>query len=594
MLDRNAADPPREATTPSLVRGPILDRNGRILAIQTKLSSVTAWTPNIIDPEETAERLAGLLEIEQNEIENKIRESNGFLYIKRKVSPTTSRRIRELMDKGKLPGIYLEPEYGRNYPEKRLASHLIGYVGIDNNGLEGIEYTYNDILAPEPDPRNQSIQYGNQVMLTVDVNTQFSVENLAREAAEEEKAESVMLLVMDTQNGDVLSYVSIPDFDPNTFNQYSNSARRNLPISFGYEPGSVFKIFTVGSILDAGKITENSTFSCPGYYEQFTAGEPIRINCLGVHGIVDAEHIIMYSCNAGAAYASRRIEKETFYNKLSSFGFGFKTGLPLNGESSGNLRDPVNWSARSKPTIAIGQEVLVTAMQVARAATAIANEGTIIEPHIVKQIIRSDGTVIRENTRTEAGRAFSPETAEKILRYMNSATGENGTARRAQVDGIPISAKTGTSQIFDRKQGTYSADRHIASCLAVFPTDKPRYLVYAVIVNPQGDSYYGGRIAAPLVGKVINEMARMYDIPREGERVISHSGRLSLEKIEAPPINDTVPDFTGLPKRSLMPLLSREDINVVFKGEGWVVEQEPAPGTPFREGMTMRLIFDIP
>ncbi|MCK5198017.1 MAG: peptidoglycan glycosyltransferase, partial [Spirochaetales bacterium] len=267
-------------------RGPILDRNGRILAIQTQMDSVTAWMPNVKGKENTSEILADALSMNSDLILKKFINYTGFIYIKRKISPTESIRIRDLINNGEIPGISLEPEYGRNYPEQNLTSHLTGFTGIDNTGLDGIELTYNDILAPKSDSDDEII-YGNQLFLTIDLNIQYFSRKLAEKAYLEHDADSVMILVMDAGNGDFLSWVSIPDYNPNTFGLASSIEKNNLPITYAYEPGSVFKIFSLAAEMEIGGISPNSHFYCNGFYEhQFSQDETVKINCLGVHGDV--------------------------------------------------------------------------------------------------------------------------------------------------------------------------------------------------------------------------------------------------------------------------------------------------------------------
>jgi cell division protein FtsI (penicillin-binding protein 3) len=573
---------------PLIERGPILDRNGRILSIQTRLFSVTAWIPSLTEPQQSAEQLGEILDISADELYNDFTQRKGFMYVKRKISPTESDKIRALKEKGELEGISLEPEYGRNYPEKTLASHVLGYVGTDNIGLSGIEYTFENELSPELSNTREKEVYGNQIFLTIDLNIQHFSENIARKAYQDHNAESVMLLVMGAKTGDLLGYVSIPNFDPNNFNQFSQDARKNRPISYSYEPGSVFKAFSLSSFLEIGGIDLTDDFYCRGYYEIDPPGnEPEKLKCLGVHGAVTPGEIIQYSCNAGAAYASETVEKNAFYQMLKQFGFGEPTGLPLPGESYGLLRKPNDWSYRSKPTIAIGQEISVTTVQIASAATVFANRGMLLKPHIVKKIVTPGGEVIRENERTPLRKVVSESVASNMLSMMESATAEAGTASRTAVEGLRVSAKTGTAQMLDRETGKYSEEAFIPSCLALFPTEDPQFIIYTVIVHPRAGEYYGGRIAAPVVKEVIEELVQYYGIATDEDTVVRHPGRITIEQTEPLQVKDTVPDLDGLSKRELLPLLQDKRINVVIEGEGWVVSQDPPAGTPIKKGMTI-------
>ncbi|MBI9105159.1 MAG: transpeptidase family protein [Spirochaetales bacterium] len=570
-------------------RGPILDRNGRILAIQNQLDSVETWIPYIRNAEESAQLLSDILEIDYDKLMSDFTNRRGSMWIKRKITPTESIAVGELKDAGKLEGIYLRKEYGRNYPAQRLASHIIGYAGTDNTGLDGIEYTLNDILSPDPSLFEQDEIYGNQLFLTIDMNIEFFAEKYAAEALKEHDADSVMIVVMDANNADILACATMPDFDPNTFYNFPDSERKNRAFSSAYEPGSIMKVFSIASFLEIGGIGLNSHFNCNGNYENDAIPEPI--GDLAAYGDLTLAGIIKYSSNVGAAYASDTVSNNDFYQMLRALGFGSQTELPLPGESSGLLRSPDRWSNRSKPTIAFGQEILVSAIQMATAATVFTNNGVLLKPHLIDKILSPDGNIIEEVGREPLRRVFSPETAQAMLLMMETATQDGGTAHRMQTEGLRISAKTGTSQVIDPKTGTYSDENYIASALAIFPTDDPQLIVYVVIQNPKGFSYYGGRIASPIVKKIIDETVPYLGIERDTDTVINHSGKIKVS--ERPPIKieGTIPDFTGFTKRQLMHLLNDSRFKLNIAGEGWVFKQSPPPGTPVTSGMDIHLEF---
>ncbi len=451
----------------------------------------------------------------------------------------------------------------------------------------------NDELSPEREPSAGSADgniYGNQVFLTIDIAVQNRMESVADRIVREQQADSVMLLAVDSTSGEILGYVSRPTFDPNTFYRYRPEDRKNRPISFLYEPGSVFKVFTLASMLQAGSITAQDTFTCNGYYElTVNDNQTIRIGDLGVHGEVDLENILKFSCNAGAAYASERIPESAFYTLLRQFGFGETTGIELNGEELGLFRRPDQWSVRSKPTIAMGQEISVTALQIVTAATAIANGGVLLKPRIVRKVVSPDGAEIRSFRPEPVRRVISQAVADEILHFMEAPTEPGGTARRARVEGLRIAAKTGTGEVYDPVTGGYSSNKFIASSLAIFPVERPRIILYVVIEHPQGDSYFGGRIAAPVIAELAEYLSGYLGIPREGDIVIPHSGRIEVREPKLPPLTETVPDYHGLAKRTLLPLLGRQDLSAHIVGDGWVVRQDPPPGTPFRPGMQLTL-----
>jgi cell division protein FtsI (penicillin-binding protein 3) len=567
---------------PTTERGPILDRNGNILAVQTRLHAVTAWMPHVSDPVKSAGILSEILDLDSEELLARMRARAGFLYIKRKASSREGEEIRTLITSGELPGISLEPEYGRTYPEGTLAGHVIGFVGTDNIGLDGIELTYDNVLSPPVASEESTIVYGNQLFLTLDLNVQFFAETLAREAWEQHSPDSVMIMVMDAKNGDFLAWSSWPGFNPNNFAAAGASAKLNRPVVTAYEPGSVFKVFSIASFMDLGGITPASTFYCDGQYEMTFpgSGEKIIINCLGTHGAVRPQEILKFSCNSGTAYASETVSRQEFYDKLVEFGFGSATHLPFPGETAGILRRPNSWSGRTKPTIAIGQELSVSAVQVMAAATALANDGMVLEPHIVKKIAAPDGGTLEQFDRRPIRQALQPEVAEAVLLMMETATESGGTAWRAAVEGTRISIKTGTGEIYDPATRSYSPGMVLASALALFPTDDPRFIIYVVIDKPRGEDFYGGRIAAPMVKQMTEELNRYYGIPGPADRRVVHDGVIRVQRSNDAQLADVMPDLSGYSKRQLMPLLEQDTISVSISGNGWVVRQTPLPGTP--------------
>jgi cell division protein FtsI (penicillin-binding protein 3) len=575
---------------PRVERGPILDRNGKIVAITTILYSVSAWVPDVENPEQTAALLAQVLNMDRQALLDKLSKDTGFVWIKRKITPTETERISSLKDEHKLTGINLEPEYGRNYPERAFAGHLIGYVGIDNTGLDGIEWSFERELFPSAIGEAVEEVYGNQVYLTIDMNIQYIVEKIARKSLEENRADYVMILVMDAPTAEILAYVSVPGFDPNNFSKYDPATLINRPIRTAYEPGSVFKIFTISAFLQLGGITPYDTFYAGGYYEKPEYG--IRINDLAAYGEVNAQKILKYSSNVGAAYASETVNDEEFYAVLRRFGFGSPTGVPLSGETSGILRKPSTWSVRTKPTLAFGQEISVSAMQIMAGATVFANDGLLLKPRLVKKIVSPEGALIKEYQREPVAEVLSPEIARSVLLMMETATEEGGTARRAHIDGIRISAKTGTAQVFNPETGSYYEDRHIASFLGIFPTDTPRLIVYIVINHPKGEYYYGSRTAAPAFKELAKTLITLMGIPTEASRVVTHPGKISVPVSSAVKWEDVVPDLTGTAKRQLLPLFGMKDLEIVMIGEGYVVRQNPPPGTPVTKGMKLILEFE--
>ncbi|WP_169730433.1 penicillin-binding transpeptidase domain-containing protein [Salinispira pacifica] len=580
-------DPPGSVL--DVERGPILDRNGRLLAIQSELPTVTVWTPYVEDSQATAQQLSRVLNIPREDILQRLSIPNRDVVIKRTITPGEAEVLELLKQQGELPGVTLRRDVGRVYPEGNSASHVIGFTGTDNSGLEGIEFTQDELLSPAPDNPRKRV-YGSQIFLTIDIVIQNAVEQIAEDLMEQHSPDSVMIMVMDAKNGDMLSYVSKPDYDLNRFNEFDEDVRRNRPIQMSYEPGSVFKVFSLASFMHLGGVTDSSRFNTSGGYTNPRISIPITD--LGNYGVIGPRGIIQYSSNVGAAYASDTVNRESFYHLLRRFGFGQPTGIELNGEESGLLADVERWSGRSKPTIAIGQEIGVTAIQMMQAASALANEGVLLKPHIIKRIVSPSGELIREYGRTPVREVLEPEVADAILEYMNAASGSGGTGRRAAIDGMEISVKTGTAEVIDPETGRYSDELFIASTLAILPSDNPELIMYVVIQHPRGDSFLGGRIAAPVIKDLGEFIIPYLQLDAGGERIPGLPSSLEIAEPLLPPISSQIPDYSGLPLKTLLALYEREDLSLRIHGNGWVQRQTPPPGTPFQEGMELNLYLD--
>jgi len=521
------------------------------------------------------------------EIREKIISSDfNFLYLKRQIDDASARRLSAVLEEKKITGVRVQPIVGRLYPEKNLASQVVGFVANQN---EGIELAFDDVLNGV-----DSNGKGSQVVLTIDVNVQYILEQIASRTMDETGADAVMFLAMDPRSGDILGSASLPGFDPNNIWDSTAEKRMNRPVIWAYEPGSVFKVFTIAGLMDSGAISGDSVFNCTGTYVP-SRGEPI--NCLNVHGRVNARDIIINSCNVGAAYASEQISSSAFYDMLRNYGFGSRTGAGSPAENVGRLAASERWSDRSKPTLAFGQEILVSAYQILQAATAIANDGVLVPPRIVSKIVSADGKTVTEWKSGESRRILKPETARAMRSYM-AATASVGFAWRAAVEDLSLAVKTGTAQIHDPSSrrinpatGTvvsYSETDFIASCIALLPAESPSLILYLAIIKPKGE-IFGVRIAAPAIREAAESLIDYFGIPRGRNQQISHPSSINIPTGRLPAIDSHVPDYTGVAKRILIPLLLRDDINVEIRGDGWVHRQSPPPGTPVTDGMTIVL-----
>ncbi|MCE5255274.1 MAG: transpeptidase family protein [Spirochaetaceae bacterium] len=587
-------------------RGEILDRNGRVLAMDIPKYNVSIWRPNTrpeVFKAEIAE-LSKILGVPADEITAKYMDgTQNYFYLGKRYSADQVQPIKDGQKAGRFKGVQIDEISGRLYPEGELGSHLIGFTGEGNKGLDGIEIKYDEDLSPKPRKARVTPEYstistqkmpkGNTVTLTIDANLQFMLEEIARKAQVENKADNVIGLAMDVQSGEILAYVAEPGFNLNNYMDFDTKTRQDLISLSSYEPGSVFKIFSMASILDTGGITPDTMFDCDGAYRKtLPNGEKIVIKDLGVYGKQNMAGILAHSSNAGVGYASDRISEIDLYERLKSFGFGSKTGIGLSGESAGSLRPPEKWSARSKPTIAIGQEVMVTALQMITAASAVANGGILMKPVTVKQIETADGEIVYSHEPQEVRRVVSQETAKQMLTALETVSSMEGTGWRAKVKDLRMGVKTGTAQMIDPKTRAYSDTDYIASTLAVFPIEAPKIALYIVIIKPKGASYLGGQIAAPVLREATEAVLSCIDIERGKSPLITHGNAISLPKAKEAVIGTLMPDLTGYPKQALLPLLERKDISVTIAGEGYVKSQSPEPGTAIVQGMAIKLILD--
>lgn len=585
-------------------RGRILDRDGRLLAVDTPMYDVSVWRPDT-DPERFAEDAAEVARITGASAATVVsRWKDGaadFFYVGKRLPPQVKEAVEAARKEGRLRGIKAEEVSGRLYPEGRLASQLIGFTGEGNKGLEGVETKYDAELSPvagtAADRSGSPVDSGayprgSTVILTIDAELQYLLEEQARKALAVNKAEAVFMTAVDVKTGELLAYVSMPDFDPNDYASFPAQVRQDRLSVYAYEPGSVFKVFSMAAILDSGAITPYTKFVCTGAYTKTTPkGEKYTIKCLGVHGPVDLAGILANSCNSGVSQAAERVEDRELLDRLTAFGFGARTGVGLAGESSGGIKDPKDWSARTKPTVAIGQESLVTALQMTQAAGAIGNMGTMMKLTTVKRVERPDGSLVYENSPQAIRSVVSPESARKIMDAMESAASLEGTGWRAKVSDVRMAVKTGTAQMIDPLTHAYSDKDFIASTVGILPAEDPRVAIYIAVVKPKGDQYLGGRVAAPMVKDAAEAALATLDIPRGKTPTITHSGSVSLPKAEQVKIEGTMPDLKGTPKRLLLSLLARTDIRVTIRGEGYVVSQSPAPGTQVGPGM--QIVLDL-
>lgn len=572
-------------------RGSIVDRNGKPLAVQANFYNVGVSPKQIPDKKQFAKDVSQVLQIPESKINSKIdlNSEKNYVSLKRKLSEDDYRILKDITDDNQYSFVRYDKIPGRIYPEKSLASQLIGYMGNDGIGLSGIEYSMQSILQPIPDDE-LNYQHGKNVFLTIDANLQYKLEKLSHEAMEKTQCESFMLIACEAKTGEILSYISLPSSDLNNYSDSKIQETIDRPAISAFEPGSVFKIFTVASIYDHGILKSGDTFLCDGVYEKkFKGGETIRIKCLEHHGRLTAREALKYSCNDVIGQISDKISDEQFIQDLKNFGFGSKTGIELPGETSGLLKEAGSsrWSGRTKPTIAIGQEIGVSALQMVQAATALANDGYPVQLSVIKKITNKDGSIESEHIPQKKERILKKSTADYILSCMET-TATTGTGSRANIKDITIGVKTGTAQMADQKSGGYSDTDFLSNCMAIFPIDNPQVILYIVIQKAQGE-YLAGRIVAPLIKDTADEIIDHLGLSRGDADTFIYNGTNEVENPQTIVIKDTVPDFSGFSKRELSPLLSRKDLKININGSGWVKNQSPAPGTPLTENTIIEL-----
>ncbi len=578
-----------ETTIPE--RGSIVDKNGKPLAIQTNFYNVGISPKNIkLDKRQKfAQDICEPLELSAQEILKKIQDEpdSNYILLRRKLSQENYTRLKEITDDNQYSSfVKYDKIPGRIYPEKSLASQLIGYMGSDGIGLSGTEYTMQNELQPVSE--GDFVQ-GKNVYLTIDANLQYKLEKLANQAKKDTDCESLMLLAADAKNGELLSYISLPSTDLNNYTSAEVSETVDRPALDAFEPGSVFKIFTVATIYDHGYLRSDETFFCDGVYTKKTKGETIRIKCLERHGKLTAREALKYSCNDVIAQISEKIGDEQFIQDLRNLGFGQKIGIQLPGEASGFLKEAggSRWSGRSKATIAMGQEISVTALQMVQAATALSNKGIPLKLSVIKRITNKDGTIEYEHKAEPKDRIFKKSTADYLLSCMET-TATAGTGSRANIKDITIGVKTGTAQMADSKKGGYSNTDFLSNCMAIFPIEDPQIILYIVIQKAKGE-YLAGRIVAPLIKDCAEEIIDHLGLSRDEAASFEHNGKIQIKAPTPVKLGKTLPDFTGLTKRELSSLLENKNLQVNINGYGWVKSQNPPPGTPITENMTIEL-----
>ncbi len=577
-------------------RGKIYDRNGVVLADNVTTTSLVLIPSQIKNKKETTKKLAEILNVSYDTMREHVYKNTSI----ERVHPFGRRldySVAEKIEKLNLDGVYLVRESKRSYPYGTELSHTLGFVGIDNQGLSGIELQYDDYLTGEygaikyfSDAKGNKLdlsqvyeapQNGVNVTLTINHEIQASVERELDNVMTKYEPETALAIAMDPNTGEVLAISSRPNFDAINYQDYTQETlNRNLPIWATYEPGSTFKIITLSAALNEGLVDlDNETFYDSGSVK--VANAKIRCWKAGGHGEQTFLQVVENSCNPGFVELGNRLGKETLFSYIDKFGFGKKTGIDLNGEATGIIFDLEDVGPVELATTAFGQGVSVTPIQQITAVSAAINGGTLYKPYIVKSLNDPEtNQVIKENTPTKVRQVITSKTSKEVRRALESVV-TNGSGRNAYIEGYRVGGKTGTAQKVEN--GKYLVGNYILSFIGFLPADDPKIVVYVAINNPKRVVQYGGVVAAPVAKTILTDAIEALDIKRrEGDSEMKYDW--DDKKYY------TVKNVVGKTPKEATKILS--NFVLEYSGSGDViVDQSPKAGTRLEEGSTVRLML---
>lgn len=578
-------------------RGEIVDRNGVPLATNVSAPTVYVVPRQIKDPKDTAEKLASVLKASKGKIYSEITKvaSNVRLTEGRKISHEKAKEIRAL----NIDGVYIGEDSKRHYPFGNYLSHVLGFAGIDNQGLMGLELFYDKELSGKKGSvkfyanakgermNDMADDYeppvdGLDLQLTIDSKVQTIVERELDIAQATYNPEGIIAIVMNPNNGEILAMSSRPNFDPANFRNVSPDIyNRNLPIWSTFEPGSTFKIITLAAALEEGKVDLNKDhFHDQGYVK--VGGARLRCWKKGGHGSQSFLEVVQNSCNPGFVELGERLGKEKLFKYIRDFGFGEKTGIDLQGEGKGILFNLERVGPVEQATTAFGQGVSVTPIQQVTALSAAINGGTLYTPYVAKELIDpKTGEIVMRKTPSEKRKVISKETSNQI-RYALESVVAQGSGGRAFIEGYRVGGKTGTAQ--KAQGGRYLENNHVVSFIGFAPADDPQLVVYVAVDNPKGTVQFGGLVAAPIVGNIMEDSLRAMGVKPRKDQIEKKLTWPDVPMIE-------VPDLVGITKQELGELYINLKIDASGDGDK-VVKQTPEPGIKLKEGSTIRLYFD--
>lgn len=577
-------------------RGKIVDRNGVPLATNISTPTVYVVPRQIKDPATTAEKLASVLNMSKEKAYRDITQKERMVRIKegRKISHEKAKEIRDLG----LDGVYIGEDSKRHYPNGSYLSHVLGFAGVDNQGLMGLEKYYDKELTGDKGAvkfyanakgermENMADDYeppvnGLDLKLTIDTKIQTIMERELDIAQAKYNPDGIVAIAMNPNNGEILGMSSRPTFDPANFRNVPQEVyNRNLPVWSTYEPGSTFKIITLAAALEEGKVNlEKDHFHDSGSVQ--VAGARLKCWKRGGHGSQTFLEVVENSCNPGFVALGERLGKEKLFKYVKDFGFGQRTGIDLQGEGTGILFNINRVGPVELATTAFGQGVSVTPIQQVTAVAAAVNGGILYKPFIAKELIDPiTKEVVMRNSPVEKRRVISEETSKEIRHALESVVAQ-GTGGKAFVDGYRVGGKTGTAQ--KAQNGRYLENNFIVSFMGFAPADDPQIVVYVAVDNPKGVTAFGGTVTAPIVGSIMKDGLKAMGVEPRKNQI-----EKELKWPDTPLIK--LPDLTGLTKLELTEQLL--NLRIDASGEGdVVVRQSPEPGTKLKEGSKVRLYF---
>jgi cell division protein FtsI (penicillin-binding protein 3) len=641
-LSRRARAQQLDVEPQTAVRGLILDRQGRELARSVGVDSFFADPREIENVDDAASSLARVFKLDATALAARLNEAKdarrGFIWLARKVDEEQSRAVEDL----KIKGVYSVEEHQRRYPNGALAAHVVGFVGLDDKGLAGVEQVYNAALTGEPgrfivdaDAKRRAFessgtesQDGRTIVLTIDQTIQYIVERELSAAVEKTQAKSGAAVVLDPRTGEILALANAPTFDPNDAGSVSADARRNDALQNIYEPGSTFKIVAYTGALEEKLITPDTKIECPGEISL-----PGRVVHDHARGTLTATEALAKSSNVAAIKLGQKLGNERLYDYIRRFGFGSKTGVELPGETAGLLRPVSKWEPGSIGSIPMGQEVGVTPVQMAAAYAAVANDGVRVAPHLVREVRDAEGRVV-EQAQPESHRVVSAETASELRGMLEMVT-LNGTARAAQLKGYTAAGKTGTAQKIDPKTHAYSQTKYIGSFVGFAPVENPAAVIIVMLDEPVG-AHQGGAVAAPVFSEIADQILPYLDVmPDNAPGAKAPAGQLAMnvaraslqaatvaaskehesdavETVRLPEVAQTaatggevrevvyaaagerallMPDLRGRSVRDVARVCTQLGLELEARGEGRAVRQTPAVGSQVEAGQTVRIEF---